>query len=373
MKKYLILLLLPFLTWGQFNPVAFYEYGANKTTLLVSTSLSGSAKYAGSTLAQNGCIYFTPGTATQVAKFNPVTKITTLIGSTYTATSNHKWTGGTLFTDGKIYCFPQVEVTFQSVLVIDTATDTTSLISIGTRGLGAGVLVSSGYIYAPPLGDTATNKVYKFNPLTGTGVFVGTDYGGGTGKWYCGIYANNNKVYFVNLNYNQILELDPSTDTTTLVGSIDATSGKYAAATLALNGNIYIIPYNASRILEFNPSTLTSTLVGATISGTAKYGAFILGLNGKLYGIPLTNGKVLEFDTSTLAYKLIGNDFGTTSLKWFSGKMVNGDIYGVPYNSNSILKINKVSGTNVVGTDADIPSPLSNLPTSNYNKYYNKF
>ena len=51
----------------------------------------------------------------------------------------------------------------------------------------------------------------------------------------------------------------------------------------------------------------------------------------------------------------------------------NGKIYFAPDNASQILELSGVDSPNVIGTDTSIPSNLSNLPTSNYNKYYNKF
>ena len=48
---------------------------------------------------------------------------------------------------------------------------------------------------------------------------VGGSYSGG-GKWAGGVLAPNGKIYFAPYDASQILELDPTTNTTQLVGSV---------------------------------------------------------------------------------------------------------------------------------------------------------
>ena len=68
---------------------------------------------------------------------------------------------------------------------------------------------------------------------------------------------------------------------------------------------------------------------------------------------------------------LFGNLSGNN--KWFGGVLApNGKIYGMPRDSNQILEISQINIPDFIGSDADIPSSLLNLATSNYNQYYNK-
>lgn len=354
------------------NPIQDYEYGKSRQTrtITISSGLTGVAKFLGGTMAQNNCIYYTPARATRVLKFDPATEISTSIGTTFTATANHKWNGGVLYSDGKIYAFPQSESGFQNVLVIDPATDSTALISIGATGIGCPCLGSDGYIYGPPLNG---GRVYKFNPATSTGVFVGSTYAN-TSTWYSGVLANNNKIYFAPTLAGQVLELDIATGNTALIGTdYGLGTSKYVSGQLALNGNIYFAPYNATQFLELNVTTLTTTLVGSTHAGSSKYFTCLMGLNGKIYGSPFDAEKTIELNVSSLSTKLIGSNYSTAAGKWVGLNLYTGKIYCGPYNSNLYLNIVGVGTPNLVGSDANIPSPISGIATSNYNKYYNKF
>jgi hypothetical protein len=50
----------------------------------------------------------------------------------------------------------------------------------------------------------------------------------------------------------------------------------------------------------------------------------------------------------------------------------NGKIYFVNYDITQILEL-KRKVPNLIGTDAQIPTDLSTLATSAYNRYYNKY
>jgi len=104
----------------------------------------------------------------------------------------------------------------------------------------------------------------------------------------------------------------------------------------------------------------------------AKWAGGVLGLNGKIYGIPRDSVNVLEIDPVTKTIDLFTSFSGSAKLG--GGVLApNGKIYGMPQSATQILEISKINIPDVIGTDAQIPSPLSLLATSNYNKYYNKF
>ena len=154
-----------------------------------------------------------------------------------------------------------------------------------------------------------------------------------------------------------------------LFGSISGVN-KYAGGVLAPNGKIYCIPADAEQVLEIDPSNNTTNLFGS-ISGSAKYAGGVLAPNGKIYCIPFNSNQVLEIDPSNNTTNLFGNISG--SAKYTGGVLApNGKIYGISWSSSEILEISGVSSPNVIGSDANIPASLSNLASSNYNKFYNK-
>jgi hypothetical protein len=138
-------------------------------------------------------------------------------------------------------------------------------------------------------------------------------------------------------------------------GSLSGTA-KWAGGVLAPNGKIYGIPYNSTTVLEIDPSTKTTSTFGS-LSGTAKWYGGVLAPNGKIYGIPLNSTTVLEIDPSTKTTSTFGSLSGTN--KWIGGVLApNGKIYGIPYNSTTVLEIS---------TSNDTPKPYM------LSAYINKF
>jgi streptogramin lyase len=50
-----------------------------------------------------------------------------------------------------------------------------------------------------------------------------------------------------------------------------ADTGKYAGITSAANGKLYCAPYNATQVLEIDPVTGTTALIGSVYADTLKY------------------------------------------------------------------------------------------------------
>ena len=117
-----------------------------------------------------------------------------------------------------------------------------------------------------------------------------------------------------------------------------------------------------------NPS-----LIGSVYIGSNKWHGGVLAPNGMIYFCPRDATQVLQLDPTTNTTSLIGKVYSTSGV-WVGAVLApNGKIYFVPYNATRILQLEKVETPNVIGSDALVPSPISGLPTSNYNKYYNKF
>ena len=83
---------------------------------------------------------------------------------------------------------------------------------------------------------------------------IGDDLGGAIGKYVNIELADNDKLYAAPNAASKVLEIDPSTGTTTLIGDDLGSGGsKYRILKKASNGKIYAAPFSASRVLEINP------------------------------------------------------------------------------------------------------------------------
>ena len=154
-----------------------------------------------------------------------------------------------------------------------------------------------------------------------------------------------------------------------LFGSFGTSGSKWVSGALAPNGKIYCIPFNSTQVLVIDPSNDTTSLFG-NLSGIGKWVGGVLAPNGKIYGIPFSSTQVLVIDPLNDTTSLFGNLSGGG--KWQSGVLApNGKIYYMASNSSQFLVIDTKSLP--ATADLQIPTNLADLPTSNYNKYFNKF
>jgi hypothetical protein len=81
-------------------------------------------------------------------------------------------------------------------------------------------------------------------------------------KWYGGVLAPNGKIYFTPTNPAQILELDPTTNTTSLIGDVYAGSSKMGWWCISNQMVKYnFTPLNSTQILKLDPTTNITSLI----------------------------------------------------------------------------------------------------------------
>jgi len=201
-----------------------------------------------------------PNRGERVRKFDTVTNTFTEIGSNYTAAvyTNNKWGTATLAPNGNIYCFPfnariNVPPSTPTVLVIDTVTDTTTIVNLTGVTAGTTMYYSSclspdgNFIYVSPLSGT---NVIKFNWRTNTfsqpaGLAVGA-FGGA--KFSGLASAPNGLIYMFPQDETTIRVINPATDT--FIASIpvpnNSVPAKFGDCCLATNGKVYCAPFSAN-------------------------------------------------------------------------------------------------------------------------------
>ncbi len=111
-----------------------------------------------------------------------------------------------------------------------------------------------------------------------------------------------------------------------------------------------------------------------SIIGNRKWDGGVMAPNGYIYFVPLNRTRVLKFHPSRKTAIEIGGDLGgSVALKWRGGTIApNGRIYFSLRNSNNVLEVHTPKDITPLA-DRTIPSDLSTLATSNFNRYYNKF
>ncbi len=293
-------------------------------------SLTGTHKWFGGVLATNGKIYGIPFTSTTVLEIDPINNTATTFGS---LPSGQKWIGGTLANNGKIYGIP---FNTTSVLEIDPVNQTTNTFGnlSGTGKWGGGILAPNGKIYAIPYNSTTVLEIDPVNQTTNT--FGNLN---GTGKWHAGVLAPNGKIYGIPSLSESVLEIDPDNQTVSTFGSLGTDGGKWFSGVLASNGKIYGIPLSSTAVLEIDPDNQTAVTFGSLSSDTDKWRGGVLAPNGKIYGIPHAASTILEIDPINQSVNTLGN-VSTDGSKWYGGVLApNGKIYAIPRSSESILEI----------------------------------
>lgn len=327
---------------------------ASPTYSYINNPVTG---FYGSTVSDSGFIYFCPYNATVCMKLNPTTGVFTTFG---TLPAGSKYAGIIKAPNGKLYCLPYNAT---NVLVIDTTTDTFT--TIGS--------------------------------ISGTGKHVG------------GCLHSDGCIYSMPFRHGKILKIDPSTSTVSTIGTL-STSDLFTGSVLGSDNLIYGIPYSSTQIIRFDPSTSTISYFGS-ISGTAKNAGGFLGFNNKIYGAPRSSGSWIEIDYLSDLVSVIGSGHpscqaaflvpnGTgyggayigavefTIITPSSHSSINENPYGVqilsmggciapdgfaytcPFSGSlNVAKIGNIGS--VSPSDFLIPLTLSDLPSSNYNRYLN--
>jgi len=333
------------------------------STQVIGKIFKGALKWWVAILADNGSIYGIPYHATQVLKFDPIERQTTLIGGSVGDTQD-KWSGGVLGQDGFIYGVPYRT---NSILRIDPNSDTTSLVAEGhnlltpDRGFGSGVVAENGIIYFIPYNY---NRVVKFDPANKENplVEIGDDLGSDTQKWWGGILGPDGNIYGIPVKTRKVLKINVREDTITFIGDGDPNADlmKWFDGTLAQDGNIYVCPYATGQIMQINLEEETTRLVGPDFGEKMFCGGFVA-RDGFLYGTPIgMTTFVIRFDpisqtatNVTLDNSVFPQDgsggLSLDKLKWGFKSVLGNDgfIYSVPLSEGQVLAIGPVKSKGV--------------------------
>lgn len=310
--------------------------------------MSGSNKWWGAVLANNGKIYGVPRDAETILVIDPLAGSASTIALTTTA-ANGKWFGGVLAPNGKLYFIPY-DVNIVLVFNPDTGTMTTIATGLptGSALYVGGVLAPNGKIYCMPYN---ASSILIINTLNDTVSTVGSGISGTGAAWGGGVLAPNALIYGIPSSATTILIIDPSNDSysTSTMGASLTGNGKWFSGVLGSDGKIYGMPSTSTDILIINPSagTATRSTMGATLTGSGKWVGGVLAGNGKIYGIPWISTSVLVIDvaagTATRTGTLTGSAIATGGVL-----ASNGVIYGMPFNVNTILQITPSATSTIV-------------------------
>jgi streptogramin lyase len=320
-------------------------------------------KFQGGGLWTDGKIYFCPFDSNSILVLDPQTKDISFIALS-SSTYNLRNTGFCLAPNGKFYSTAAFEGS--KIFVFDPSSQETTTLAPSADGYIGQNLGVDGHIYFIPYKD---NKVQELNPTTGEVSYFGFVSDG----YYGGVLAHNDKIYsFPRLgNSHKVLEIDTVNKSVRFLG--DTGGQLFAGVCLSLNENIYGISFNGSQIWEFNPSTEEMNFIsqhsGIYIGATLAY-------NGNIIFIPSGNSEgILEFDPITKNVKSSSPLPDSGNYDWYSSTISpdTSNLYQAPRRGSNMIEVSPKKELDLVGTDKNIPSNLSDLPTSNYNRYYNRY
>ena len=152
-----------------------------------------------------------------------------------------------------------------------------------------------GFMYGIPFN---ARRVVKFNPLNKSLTEIGPDFGGGGGKWRCGVRANTGNIYCAPFTADHVLKLNTNDGTVETLDDIELPEtglGLWSSGALAQDNNIYYMPYSAHRILRLNPDNDSLSSVGGDLLGET-YDGTVVGNDDCVYGIPNYTTRIVKFD-----------------------------------------------------------------------------
>lgn len=239
---------------------------------------------------------------------------------------NNKWQGGALAENDCIYCAPS---TAQTILKIDTATDTYSLLAtsatVAPAKNGGAAYAPNGKVYFSPQSATAIMAVNTLTDVSyffdSTGVVADETAGNmaGSAKWY-GVYLGaDGRLYFTPYNATEVMIVDPATDSVSFIDTAGATT--FGAGNLSgtqkwdggcvYGDYIYLSPSDATDFLKINTSNGTCSRIGTAPAGTAKWAISTLGPNGYIYMFPYFDNRVIKFNPADDTFSYLATTIGS--------------------------------------------------------------
>eukprot|EP00933_Yihiella_yeosuensis_P071654 TRINITY_DN7988_c0_g1_i5.p1 TRINITY_DN7988_c0_g1~~TRINITY_DN7988_c0_g1_i5.p1 ORF type:complete len:405 (+),score=97.06 TRINITY_DN7988_c0_g1_i5:138-1352(+) len=212
-------------------------------------------------LGKDGKIYCIPDTATEVLRYDPVTRETSRFGEGEISVGIHKWSGGVLAGDGKIYGVPW---THPQVLVIDPSESSVSFL------------------------DTITDEGTKAASLA-------------EHKWRDAVLVPDGRIFCVPWTAEAVLVIDPKTSSATCFGKLPEGESKWAGAVLADDGHIYCAPYDARSLLCISVVEQKLVCLGDFGPARRKWRGAILAGEQRVFMVPSNALEVLVIHLEEVA------------------------------------------------------------------------
>ena len=375
---------------------------------------ASNSRYYNVCLAPNNKLYYPPRDGTNIIEYDPQTKefftifptnpdtgeFTTFTNNTLFPTSAWgRYVDVVLAQNGNLYMMPYG--TFGERAIVEINPNTREISAFGNTSIPAGsfkwfgaALAHTGTIYVAPCSQ---NRFLKFNPITKAVSYVNLPTNpniGGDPKFFGLCHGPNNKLYTIPGSARCVLEIDPETDEITVFGESELSVSfprfayRFVGGVLhPATGLIYCMPYYSDKIGVIDPINKTFRFFsGPAIPPSFLFNGWFptagctggkLAPNGRIYGIPAEatlGGYILEIDPIAETFELIRDTKIVGSNMYASSALhPNGFIYYGMQREGRLYELK--TGWKVDPTDPvhNIPTDISTLHTSLYNRYHNIF
>jgi hypothetical protein len=356
--------------------------------------LHGGTLFLGAEVGSDGSIYCIPGHASRVLRMDLETNEISSVGPDLESNGRHyKWLRGIVVGD-IIYGLPchadeilrihvpsrqvtKIPIPYEQLLVCDED-DSSPEEAKEQREMiwkyhGGNISPIDNCIYAIP---QRAHQVLKLDPTTETVSLVGPKFPGHC-KWYGGILGKSDgAIYGIPQNASGVLRITP--DSVTVHGDYGTGNHKWHGGAAASNGVIVSVPANANTVLcvtPGDPEPILQEIGNAHViqsgrhrdDGKYKYLGAMCGTNGKVYVFPCGSEYVLQVDPERMMAKNVGpnlRDSGMETMfqnKWQNGLTCIQDkcVYGIPLSGHTLLRIDcsKETEEDPEVTTWKLPSP----------------
>ena len=226
------------------------------TVTLLDTELpesgTGGWRWVSGALALDGCIYFMPGRARRILKFNPEDERAVSVGEDLVGGWGCKYAGTIIGNDGYLYGIPYCSNRIVRFNPIDQSISLVGEEADVRFECDDGALGRDGYIYASSY-DGRIGRLLKIDVANNIYSFVEHGIWAHSVGWGAPLLGNDGCIYWPPAAANRTLKFDPETHVASLVGDhFEDTSLKRMGEVVGPGGAIFYMPSTAIEILVEN-------------------------------------------------------------------------------------------------------------------------